>query len=166
MAETVFSKIIAGEIPCHRVYEDEFVLAFLDVNPISRGHTLVIPKEPAETLDELSDDSAAAVGRVLPRICRAVRQVTGIQAYNVLQNNGPIAHQGVMHVHFHVIPKPGSESGLGIGWPTRPLGEAGAELAAELNEAVTGAGSREPRCPTRTGSSPGPSRTTSKPFSL
>ena len=59
MSETIFSKIIRGEIPCHRVYEDEHVLAFLDVGPLSRGHTLVIPKEPAATLDALSDDSAS-----------------------------------------------------------------------------------------------------------
>ncbi|HWN71821.1 MAG TPA: HIT family protein, partial [Haliangium sp.] len=95
MAETVFSKILAGEIPCHKVYEDDRVLAFLDIFPLSRGHTLVIPKEPAETLDELSDESAAAIGRVLPRIARAVMQATGCTAYNVLQNNGSMAHQAV-----------------------------------------------------------------------
>ena len=72
MAETIFAKILRGEIPCHRVYEDDHVLAFLDIGPLSRGHTLVIPKEPAETLDKLSDESAAAIGRVLPRIARAV----------------------------------------------------------------------------------------------
>ena len=62
MADTVFSKIIRGEIPCHKVYEDAQVLAFLDINPLSHGHTLVVPKEAAETLDRLSDESAAAVG--------------------------------------------------------------------------------------------------------
>ena len=61
---TIFQKILNGEIPCHRVYEDEHVLAFLDIYPLSHGHTLVIPKEPAETLDQLSDESAAAIGRV------------------------------------------------------------------------------------------------------
>jgi diadenosine tetraphosphate (Ap4A) HIT family hydrolase len=61
MADTIFAKIIAGKIPCHRVYEDEHVLAFLDINPLTRGHTLVIPKEPAETLDKLSDEAAAAL---------------------------------------------------------------------------------------------------------
>src|SRR6478735_4539253 len=109
MADTVFSKILRGEIPCHKVYEDERVFAFLDVNPLSRGHVLVIPKEPAVTLDALSDESAAALGRVLPRLCRAVQRVTGSSAYNVLQNNGTGAHQAVMHVHFHIIPKSSSE---------------------------------------------------------
>ncbi|HQZ16947.1 MAG TPA: HIT domain-containing protein, partial [Vicinamibacteria bacterium] len=68
MSETIFSKIIRGEIPCHRVYEDDAVLAFLDVNPLSKGHTLVIPKEAAPTLDKLSETSAAALGRVLPKV--------------------------------------------------------------------------------------------------
>src|SRR5688572_5167043 len=102
MAETIFTKIIRGEIPCHKVYEDEQVLAFLDINPLSRGHTLVIPKEPAATLDALSDEASAAIGRVLPRICRAVKKVSGCEQYNVLQNNGELAHQAVFHVHFHV----------------------------------------------------------------
>jgi len=105
MAETILAKIIGGEIPCHRVYEDDKVLAFLDIGPLSKGHTLVIPKEPAETLDKLSDESAAALGRVLPRISRAVLRATGAQDFNVLQNNGTPAHQVVMHVHFHIIPK-------------------------------------------------------------
>src|SRR4029453_658413 len=103
MGETVFSKILRGEIACHRIYEDDHVLAFLDVNPLSRGHTLVIPKEPAETIDQLSDEAAAALGRVLPRLSRAVLQATGARAFNVLQNNGAEAHQAVMHVHFHII---------------------------------------------------------------
>ncbi len=70
--ETIFDKILAGEIPCHRVYEDEHVLAFLDLNPLSHGHTLVIPKERAAYLHELSDEAAAAIGRALPRLARAV----------------------------------------------------------------------------------------------
>jgi histidine triad (HIT) family protein len=105
MGETIFSRIIRGEIPCHRVYEDEHVLAFLDIGPLSQGHTLVIPKEPAATLDKLSDEASAAVGRVLPRLARAVMQATGATSYNILQNNGADAHQAVFHVHFHIIPK-------------------------------------------------------------
>ena len=131
MAETIFAKILRNEIPCHRVYEDDKVLAFLDVNPISRGHTLVIPREPAETLDALSPESCAAIGHALPRIARAVLEATGATAFNVLQNNGPLAHQAVMHVHFHIIPKYDDGTGLGIGWKATKL-EGGAELAASI----------------------------------
>lgn len=133
MADTIFGKIIRGDIPCLKVYEDARVLAFLDINPLSHGHTLVIPKEPAETLDQLSDDSAAAVGRVLPRICRAVVAATGVKEYNVLENNGTGAHQAIPHVHFHVIPKPNAREGLGVRWPLRAIDrETGSALAAKI----------------------------------
>jgi histidine triad (HIT) family protein len=98
---------------------------------------LVIPKEPAETLDVLSDESSAAIGRVLPRLCRAVKRVTGVDQYNVLENNGPRAHQAVFHVHFHIIPKPNETEGLGVGWRPQKLDHAdGAALAEKLREAV------------------------------
>jgi histidine triad (HIT) family protein len=135
MAETVFSKILRGELPCHKVYEDDHVLAFLDIFPLSKGHTLVIPKEPAETLDQLSDEASAAIGRVLPRLCRAVMKASGATAYNVLQNNGPGAHQAVFHVHFHIIPKLG-DVGLGVGWKPGKLGN---DDAAALTSAIVAA---------------------------
>jgi histidine triad (HIT) family protein len=131
VADTIFGKIIRGEIPCHRIYEDDKVLAFLDVSPLSRGHTLVIPKEPAETLDQLSDDSAAAIGHVLPRISRAVLAATGASAFNILQNNKPLAHQAVFHVHFHIIPKFEDGKGLVMEWDTTKL-DGGAELAKAI----------------------------------
>jgi histidine triad (HIT) family protein len=133
MAETIFTKILRGEIPCHKVYEDDRVFAFLDIGPLSSGHTLVIPKEPAETLDLLSDDSAAAIGRVLPRIARAVLRATGATSYNVIQNNGRPAHQFVMHVHFHIIPKFEDGSGLEMTWNAGSLdGATGAALAKKI----------------------------------
>lgn len=137
MADTIFTKILAGEIPCHRVYEDDQVLAFLDINPLSPGHTLVIPKEPAETVDKLSDDAAAAIGRVLPRISRAVLAATGATEFNILQNNGPMAHQAVFHVHFHIIPKTDDGKGLGVGWKTTGFDHAeGAVLAKAIADAL------------------------------
>lgn len=133
MADTIFTKILRGEIPCHKVYEDPHVLAFLDIFPLARGHTLVIPKEPAATLDQLSEEAAAALGRALPRICRVVIRATNCTAYNVLQNNGPAAHQAVHHVHFHIIPKPNPDAGLGLRWPAGKLDPAeGAALAREI----------------------------------
>jgi histidine triad (HIT) family protein len=136
MSETIFDKILSGAIPCYRVYEDEHVLAFLDIGPLSSGHTLVIPKERAAYLHELSEAAAAAIGRVLPRLCRAVLRATGATAYNVLQNNGPTAHQVVMHVHFHIIPR-FAEAGLEIGWrPTSLAPPAAAELLAAMRAAL------------------------------
>jgi histidine triad (HIT) family protein len=141
MSATIFSRILAGEIPCHKVYEDAHVLAFLDINPLSTGHTLVIPKEARAHLHELSDDASAAIGRALPAICRGVLKATGASAYNILQNNGIAAHQVVMHVHFHIIPKLADGSGLGIGWKTGAFDHAsGAALAKRIAEAIPTSG--------------------------
>ena len=134
---TIFDKILGGELPCHKVYEDDHVFAFLDIGPLSTGHTLVIPKERKAKLHELSDDAAAAIGRVLPRLARAVMKVSGCDEYNILQNNGARAHQAVFHVHFHIIPKPDEASGLGIRWPSGSLdGTTGAALAQSLRDAL------------------------------
>ncbi len=127
---TIFDKILSGEIPSHRVYADEHVYSFLDINPISKGHTLVIPREAKASLHELSDEASAAIGRALPRICRAVLNASGAEHYNVLQNNGAPAHQAVFHVHFHIIPK-FPESGLEMRWPVTSLDD---ETAAALLE--------------------------------
>ena len=139
MSDTIFTKIIAGDIPCHRVYEDDQVLAFLDINPLSPGHTLVIPKEPAATLDALSDESSAAIGKVLPRIARAIMAATGTSDYNILQNNGARAHQAVFHVHFHIIPKADDGAGLGVGWkPGAVDPQAAQTLAKSISSAIAG----------------------------
>ena len=134
----LFCKIIAGKIPCHRVLETDSALAFLDIGPLSPGHTLVIPKAHAVTLDQLGDDDAAACLAVVPRIARAVLKATGATHWNLLQNNGTPAHQVVMHVHFHIIPKhegqhdsPASGGdGLGILWHTQQLASSDAALLA------------------------------------
>ena len=130
---SIFTLIIQGTIPCHKVYEDDHVFAFLDINPASVGHTLVVPKEQSATLDGLSDEACAAVGKVLPRISRAVLAASGARDFNVLQNNGEAAFQSVFHVHFHIIPK--HDDGSGLAWPfatTQLDPEKGAQLAERI----------------------------------
>jgi len=131
---SIFTMIIEGKIPSHKIYEDVDIIAFLDINPFSYGHTLVVPKEPAKTLDRLSEESAEALGRVLPKISKAILQATGAKEFNILQNNGPNAYQSVFHVHFHIIPK--FEDGSGLSWPfkTKPLNN---EDAATLAKSIT-----------------------------
>ncbi|KAH6595213.1 hypothetical protein BASA50_006007 [Batrachochytrium salamandrivorans] len=110
-ANCLFCKIIKGVIPSHKVFENELVYAFLDINPLSKGH-LVIPKHHAQFVHQLPDESLAALLPVVKKVAIAL----AADNYNVLQNNGRLAHQEVDHVHFHVIPK-NDESGLGISWP-------------------------------------------------
>ena len=102
---TLFTRIINGELPCHKVYEDNLIIAFLDIQPLTRGHTLVVPKEPAPSMDQLSLESAAALGRALPIVSSAVLKATGATAYNLIQNNGHEAGMSVAHVHIHIIPR-------------------------------------------------------------
>jgi histidine triad (HIT) family protein len=136
VSNTVFSKIIRGEIPAQKLYEDAHVIAILDLNPLAPGHTLVIPKEPAATMGELSDEFAGALGRVLPRICRAVCSVVGAEQCNILQNNGPDAGQSVFHVHIHVIPRfpdRSEQAGLELIWNA---GQVDPEAQAELGRKI------------------------------
>ncbi|KAG5518671.1 hypothetical protein PMAC_002640 [Pneumocystis sp. 'macacae'] len=108
----IFCKIVAGEMAALKLYETERSLAFLDIRPLSRGHALVVPKEHAEKMHQLSD---ASLGDLLPLAKRLVNAM-GLEDYNILQNNGRLAHQVVDHVHFHLIPKPTAAEGLRLGF--------------------------------------------------
>ncbi|CAK7240884.1 MAG: Adenosine 5'-monophosphoramidase [Sporothrix thermara] len=113
MSSCIFCKIIKGEIPCFKLVETEKTLAFLDINPLSRGHALVIPKFHGEKLLDIPDEHLTDILPIVKKVAKAV----GTDNYNILQNNGRLAHQEVDHVHFHMIPKPNEAEGLGVGWP-------------------------------------------------
>lgn len=100
----VFAKMLRGEIPCFKLYEDEHTLAFMDIMPQAEGHALVIPKEAATTLFELSDAAAQAVMRTVRRIGNAQKQALGAEGIVLMQLNGAAAGQSVPHFHVHVIP--------------------------------------------------------------
>ncbi|KAI9052539.1 hypothetical protein LZ554_003882 [Drepanopeziza brunnea f. sp. 'monogermtubi'] len=112
-AACIFCKIVKGDIPSFKLFESDKVFAFLDINPLSKGHALVIPKFHGEKLTDIPDDQLSEILPVVKKLVKA----TGAENYNVLQNNGKIAHQVVDHVHFHMIPKPNQEEGMSIGWP-------------------------------------------------
>lgn len=112
--DCIFCKIIAGEIPSYKLYESDKVLAFLDINPLSDGHALLIPKTHAEKMHQVPDDELAEILVIAKNLALKSKVVD----YNLLQNNGRIAHQIIMHVHFHLIPKPDRATGLVIEWDT------------------------------------------------
>lgn len=128
--DCIFCKIIAGQIPCHKVYEDQSVIVFLDINPVSEGHTLVVPKEHFERFHECSAQVTAAIGPVVGKVSRAVIAATGADGYNLLCNNGIAAGQLVGHVHFHVIPRM-SGDGVLEGWPASKYEDGRAEKVLE-----------------------------------
>jgi histidine triad (HIT) family protein len=96
---------VAGEIPCSRVYENEHVLAFLDIGPISEGHVLVVPKQHTCSVDQTDPLALAEIAKVLPKVVAAVKNAMRADGYNVLCNNGAAAGQVVGHLHFHIIPR-------------------------------------------------------------
>ncbi|KDQ07590.1 hypothetical protein BOTBODRAFT_38671 [Botryobasidium botryosum FD-172 SS1] len=128
----IFCSIIKGATPSMKVYETEHSLAFLDISPVSEGHTQIIPKYHAVTLADLPDEY---LHDILP-IAKKVAAATGAQNYNILQNNGKLAFQHVPHVHFHVIPKTTEADGLVIdvdtNWPQRAAKKE--ELQATLDK--------------------------------
>ena len=103
--QTLFEQIVEGEIPSYTVYEDETTYAFLDVNPLAPGHTLVIPKEPYERLEDMPPGAAADVFGVLGEIAAAVKAAVDADATTIAINNGEAAGQEVPHVHWHVVPQ-------------------------------------------------------------
>lgn len=103
--DCLFCQIIAGDIPSRTVFEDDDVMAFLDVNPLSRGHTLVVPKEHHETLGSVPEEQAAHLFGALHRLVPAVEEAVDADASNVGFNNGPAAGQEIPHVHAHIIPR-------------------------------------------------------------
>jgi len=101
----IFCKIVAGELPSAQVYEDDAVLAFLDINPVAKGHTLVIPKDHYAGQLDAPPEVLAAVAQRIPVVARAVTAATKATAFNVHQCNGAAAGQLVFHLHYHVIPR-------------------------------------------------------------
>ena len=125
----IFCKIAAGQIPCFKIYEDDAVLAFLDVGPLVKGHTLVIPKAHHANVMETPPDVLAAINERIPKIARAVLAATGAKACHILVNNGSEAMQSVHHLHYHILPRAAGD-GFHIPWNATPLDKAAAPALA------------------------------------
>ncbi len=103
--ENIFAKILRGELPAHKVYEDAHVFSFMDIFPQGKGHTLVIPKAPAENLFDLPGDALANLIQATQKVSVAVRDVFEPDGVLIAQFNGAAAGQTVFHIHFHIIPR-------------------------------------------------------------
>lgn len=103
--ETIFSKVINREIPANIVYEDDLCLAFLDINPLSKGHTLVIPKKYACNFLDVDEETLTHLTKVSQKIAQTMQTALGAKGVNIYTNAGKLANQQVMHFHIHVIPR-------------------------------------------------------------
>lgn len=136
MADCIFCKIITGEIPSSKVYEDDQVVAFLDISQVTPGHTLVVPKQHFRNLLEMDADSTSQLFARVPDIARKVMKATGAKGMNILNNNEEIAGQTVFHTHVHLAPRYDETDGLQISFETHePDFSALAQLAEKIAQA-------------------------------
>lgn len=113
--DCIFCKIAKGDLPCHRLYEDEEIISFLDISPIAPGHALVLPKKHFSTLEDIDEATLVRLYTAVKKIGGAIKLSLDLPAYNVSQNNGPEAGQVVPHIHVHIIPR---KAGDGLrSWP-------------------------------------------------
>ena len=132
MEDCIFCKIVQGEIPSFKVYEDDNVLAFEDINPVSEGHTLVIPKNHAENLFEISSQDLAAVQVASQKVAKAMKQALNPIGIAALQLNGRGVDQMVMHYHLHLVPRAGDAPPLPMTqWELKPGDMAAIKQTAE-----------------------------------
>ncbi len=110
--KTIFEKIVAGGIPCTKIYEDSETFAFLDINPNSVGHTLVITKHPYRNIFDLTDNAAESLIKTVKKIAPAIKKATNCDGINIIMNNEKSAGQIVFHAHIHIIPRKDGDAGL------------------------------------------------------
>ena len=131
----IFCKIITGEIPGYKIYEDENTLAFLDINPVHPGHTLIIPKKHYANLEEITSDELCDLIKAVKIIGKGIKNGLQAEGYNIQVNNDPVAGQIIPHLHFHIIPRVQGD-GLHL-WPQGQYkeGEAG-DIARKIKEVI------------------------------
>ena len=139
-SDCIFCKIINGEIPSFKVYEDEHTLAFMDINPANDGHCLVIPKEHARDLFAISAQAVAAVAQSARRVARAVHATLQPDGVNLVQCNGSAAGQSVYHFHMHVLPRRNDDE-LQMNWGIKPgdmqaIGALAKRIAEQVSKEV------------------------------
>lgn len=138
MEDCIFCKIARGDLPCFKIFEDDRVLAFGDINPLSKGHSLVIPKAHAENLWEIPDEDLFAVHRASRRVSSAIKEVLGFAGVACLQLNGREVNQVVMHYHLHLIPRVRGGASLPVcqweqaGGNMDEIGKISAEIASAV----------------------------------
>jgi len=133
--DCIFCKIVAGEIPSHRVYEDDSVIAFLDINPATRGHALVVPRRHSVDIFDTIPEDLEAAARATQLVARKLQRIVKADGFNILQNNGPAAGQAVAHYHVHVIPRREGDGALQAWRPGKTDHAALGALATELRAA-------------------------------
>lgn len=133
MSDCLFCKIIDGSIPSVKVYEDEHTYAFMEIMPVTKGHTLLIPKTHCKDLFEMPEDVAKNLYAAAPKVANAIKAAFNASGLNTLNNNGAAAGQTIYHYHLHLIPRYDESDGIKVGWETTtPTQEQLSEIAESI----------------------------------
>jgi histidine triad (HIT) family protein len=135
MADCVFCRILKGEISAQKVFENEKAVAFLDINPVAWGHTLVVPRDHHELWTDLPAELAADLAKIAQQVARGVVKAVGAEGFNLLMNNHKCSGQAIPHAHFHVIPRK-TNDGVRYSWPAKPYPAGDLEKAADAVRAA------------------------------
>lgn len=137
MADSIFTKIINREIPADIIYEDEKIIAFLDINPVNKGHTLVVPKKPFENIFDGDEEILAHMIKVSKKLSLVIRETVGADGVNLIMNNGEYAGQEVFHAHLHIVPRHKNDGSFSTKKCAGYDGDEAAVLATQLNSAIS-----------------------------
>ena len=135
MSDCLFCKIIAGDIPSLKVYEDEHVYAFMDIMPLTKGHTLLIPKTHCQDLFEMPEDVARNLYAAAPKVANAIKAAFNPAGMNTINNNGAAAGQTVFHYHLHLVPRYNESDGYKVEWNSRQA-EFPADVLTEISAKI------------------------------
>ncbi len=128
--DCIFCKIANGEIPSATIYEDDDVRVIMDINPAAKGHAIMLSKKHVANAFELDAETSGRIFRNVPKIANAIKEETGCEGMNILQNNGPVAGQTVFHLHVHFIPRYSGDT-VSVGWKPGAYADGEAEKLAE-----------------------------------
>lgn len=135
MNDCLFCKIVAGDIPSIKVYEDDHVYAFMNINPVTKGHTLLIPKTHCKDLFEMSEEVARNLYAAAPKVANAIKSAFNPVGMNTLNNNGAEAGQTIFHYHLHLVPRYDEKDGINVGWTER-TDEFPLEMLTSIAQAI------------------------------
>jgi histidine triad (HIT) family protein len=134
--ECIFCKIIEGKIPCYKVYEDNNVFAFLDINPINKGHVLVLSKKHYENLFDIKEPDLIEVIKIVQKVVKTLDQLSLGKGFTIMQNNGKDSGQAVPHIHFHVIPRTSGDKSIVDNLIKKPSPEEMEKIASKIRKEI------------------------------
>lgn len=135
-SECIFCRIVKGEIPCYKVYEDKNFLAFLDIKPLNKGHILILPKKHYQNIFGIPDEKLSEAIILAKKLFKALNKAGFGEGYNLMQNNGKTSGQDIFHIHFHLIPRIENDKSISSKWIEKPSDKEMEKIAEKIQNSL------------------------------